>query len=140
MATAPREFTLARDYAHASTLGHRIVFKKGVKTHVPREIEHEVIAIGAVPVDGVIPELGLDDVDANPAINTGPDDPTTRKAEIKTAMKLVVEANQRADFAASGAPKTIALTRVLGFDVDARERDTVWTELKAERSESSDAE
>jgi hypothetical protein len=131
MSNLSREFTLGRNYTLRSVMGHTIVFKKDEPTWVPREIEAEAMAIGAVPVDG---EVHVTEVDENPAKNAGPDDVIERKEKIKTAIKQIVSANQRNDFSASGSPKVPALNRVLGFEVDAHERDVIWTEFKAELS------
>lgn len=123
-----RPFVAQRNFTLATTLGHRIVFKAGEPVSVPREIEHEALSAGATPVDGKPSEM----IEIAPELTTGPVDPVDRKSEIKAAMQKIMAANRRGDFAASGHPKCAAIGKLLGYDVDSKERDRLWQEIHDE--------
>lgn len=113
-------FTLGRDKTVATLQGHTIVFKKGEPTHVPPECYKEVIAVGAIPEEEV-PE---------PARNENePKDPEARKAKIFQAFKTIKEGNIRDNFGGTGTPKVEAVSTIVGFRIDSRERDALWQEF-----------
>jgi hypothetical protein len=121
------EFVLNRNKTHSSRLGHTIQFIKGVKTHVPPELWPEVRAFGAVPAED-IPEEALED-------QAEPRDPQARKALIFATMEKMVVDGKRADFTGTGAPHAGSMKDRMGFAIDAKERDTLWSEFQARGTE-----
>ncbi len=119
-------FILARDRTYASTLGHSIEFKKGVPTHVPVALYAEVQAIGAQPEEAIPDE----DRPTGPA---EPTDPTQRNEEILTAIKMMVERNDRMDFTAGGSPHVKSLSVLLGWKPMPQERDAVWARYQVDK-------
>lgn len=119
-------FTLHRDFTHASVLGHAVEFKKGVPTHVPPALYAEVRAIGAVPEDE-LPE------DEGTAAASEPTDPTKRADDILAAIGLMAERNSRDDFSATGAPRVPALAAVLGWKPSVHERDQLWARFQVDK-------
>lgn len=116
------KFVLNRNKMLVSTLGHTIEFVKGVSTHVPKELWAAAQAIGAVPED----ELPEEKVPQSKE----PLDPAEREEMILTAMKMLVEENKRESFTGTGLPQVNALTAVMGFKIDNKERDKLWTKLQ----------
>jgi hypothetical protein len=100
-------------------------FRKGEPLDVPNIAVAEAMAVGAVPVDGeVLPE----EVE-NKGLPPEATDPIKRKESIVEAFKLLVERNERGDFDAAGKPHVAALTTILGFKVEVKERNAVWNEF-----------
>jgi hypothetical protein len=121
------EFVLNRDYTMRTLYGHVIDFKKGQPTYVPPICAREAAAIGAEGVDGKVDVL---DPEEQPVIPMSPED---REESIIAAFKVMQERNERNDFTASGGPSIKALEKILEFDVDKREVDTLWAGLRAEQ-------
>ncbi len=120
------KFTMQTDKVVATKSGHAIEFKKGEPTHVPKECWREVQAAGAVPED-------QEKVNAvAPPKPAAPDDPDEREKQIFAAFDMMVEANKREDFTGAGTPKTDSLSKLVGFDVDAKERDALWIKFTQE--------
>lgn len=115
------ELVLHRDYTLATNKGHRVLFVKGVPVNVPTVVVPDAIAIGAVPVDGKPIEVIKEQ--ARPMTQ---DDPSRRAADIQGAIELLVENNERNTFAASGAPTTAALSKLVGYEISRKERDEAW--------------
>lgn len=119
----PTLFTLNRDKVVSSTKGHTIEFKKGVPTHVPKEMWSEVQAIGALPSEEIVEEEKV--------VSGRPEDPAEAKKVIFAAFEKLVLANKRESFAGTGAPHIKAVEKITGFDIDSKERDTLWQEFKS---------
>lgn len=115
-------FVMHRNMTVASTMGHTIEFKKGEPTHVPKELWKDVQAVGAVPADE------LEDEVVQPKEEVL--DPEDRKAMIFAAMEQVVTAGVRESFTGNGSPHAKVISEIVGFIVDAKERDTMWTEFR----------
>lgn len=115
-------FMLHKDKVVATPHGHTIDFKKGVLTHVPKEAWAAVTAVGAIPES----ELPEDEVQKNDE----PADPGERKEQIFAAFTQLVEKNERESFTGTGAPTGKAVSDIVGFSVDAKERDTLWAEFR----------
>jgi hypothetical protein len=117
------KFTMPVDRTVSTRLGHAIQFKKGEPTHVPKECWREVQAAGAVPEDaeGAVEK----DVAPPPQVT----DTADRKDAIFSAFEMLVEANKREDFTAAGIPKTSSVSALTGFEIDSKERDTLWIEF-----------
>jgi len=119
------EFVLNRNYVLRSTTGHIINFEKNVPIHIPPILYADVRAIGAEAADGSV-------------VNVLPDDPvakvipqgTERNEAITTAMIMLRDENARNDFTAQGLPQVKSIEKLVGFDIDKEERDTLWTRLQ----------
>lgn len=115
------KFILNRNRTLATTMGHTIEFRKGEPTHVPPECRAEVIAIGAVS------ETELED-DLKPE-HGRPVDPLAVEAAVFEAFEKLVLKNDSKEFTAAGLPHPKALERILGWRIDAGERDTLWAKF-----------
>jgi hypothetical protein len=123
------KFIMHRDRTVASVLGHSIEFKKGQPTHVPPALIKQVLEVGGEPADAA--ELKDDPRDEKPAGGKPePGDPDEREKQILEAMELLVTENKRENFTAGGAPHNKALTALLGWAPDAKERDAVWVKFQ----------
>lgn len=113
------KFTLHANRVVAFTSGHAIEFKKGVPTHVPKELWKQVQAIGAIPEE-IMEE---DDAKVVPEV-TGEE----RREKLLKAMEELADTNIREDFTGNGSPSIPALKAKTGIVVDAKERDALWIE------------
>ena len=112
---------LNRNYVLTSTKGHSVAFEKGKPTHVPPAIYQEALGIGAMPPDGEAPQ-----VEDDGKKSAAPSDPAERGPLILAAIEKLVAANERDDFTAAGSPAVDAVTKLVGFKVQAKEVATVW--------------
>lgn len=115
-------FVLHRNLTVTSLMGHTIEFRKGVETHVPKESWKDVIAVGAVPADELEEE-----VEQTKEVVMDPED---RKALIMAAIQEIVLKGDRESFTGNGSPHAAVVSKIAGFDVNAKERDVVWTEYR----------
>lgn len=118
------EFVMQRNRTVVG-LGHAIAFEKGEPTYVPPEMYDLVAQAGGVSVDE------LPDEDDKPKLPVAPTDPNERAEAIQTAIKMLVERNGRDDFTAAGAPHLKVMAEILGFTIDAKERDVQWAAFQA---------
>lgn len=121
------KFTMPIDKTVATRVGHTIDFKAGVPTHVPKEAWREVQAAGAVPEDQEAVQATRK---AAAMAETIVDDPVERRTRIFKAFTEMVERNKRGDFGASGAPHQKVVESIVGFDIGAQERDSLWVEFQ----------
>lgn len=121
------EFVLNRNYSMRSLYGHVIDFKKGQPVHVPPICAREAASIGAECVDGKVDVLGDEMPDLVPM------SPDEREESIVAAFKLLEERNGRNDFTGNGGPAVPALEKILGFDVDKKEVNSLWAAYRAEQ-------
>lgn len=123
------EFVLSRNYVFATGKGHVLDFKKGEPCYVPPECVNEVVAIGAVCVDGPVNVLGDEDVPQAPMA------PEDRAANIVAAFKMLEERSgqkdYREDFTAAGRPALKVVKELLGFPIDSKELGSAWDEYLA---------
>lgn len=117
-------YVLNRNYTLRTTSGV-LSFVKGQPTFVPKHMERDVVAVGGEIVDGEAPAL-LEPEKVIPQAPVGED----RSKQILTAIELIVERNDSADFTGSGSPTVKAVERILGFDVDRGEVAAAWAEFK----------
>lgn len=137
------EMILGRTRMLASTLGHRINFRKGVPIHVPPAIIEEALAMGAAYVNGEEVALGPDDeeVAADKAQHDAlVNDPAKRGAAVIKAFKMLSARNERGTFDAAGRPHPRSVSKLAGFKVDAKERDTRWQDYVDELAEPNDSD
>jgi len=118
--------TLNRKYRHISLNGNSVAFEKDVPSFVPPNLVAHMLGVGGAFV------TDEDDQRFNP--NTAPEPviPTTpvgdeRATQITKMMAAMVERNERDDFTGSGLPSKHVLEKLLGFDVDTKERNILWT-------------
>lgn len=129
------KFTMPIDKTVATRVGHTIEFKAGVPTHVPKEAWREVQASGAVPEDQEAVQISRRAAVADATIV---DDPVERRARIFKAFTDMIERNKRGDFGASGAPHQKVVESIVGFDIGAQERDSLWVEFQQLSAEGED--
>lgn len=123
----PTLFVLNKDKTVTGTSGHTIEFKKGEPTHVPREMWADVQAVGADPVEDLPEE--------QKKTGNEPADAAERELLIFAAFEQIVLANERNDFSGTGVPHAKALEKILGFRLDNKERDALWTKFKLKDTE-----
>lgn len=117
-------FIMQRDRVVYCDSGHVVAFKKGEPVYVPPPAHQSVMAVGAMPVDE---DFSLAGADAPPVIkHVGGDD---RKAAVFSAFAQLVKRNARGDFDAGGKPTTKLVAQLAGFEIDAKERNTLWDEF-----------
>ena len=122
------KFILHRDRTVPTTRGHFIEFKKGEPTYVPPDCYDEVIAVGAVPEEELVePEQPAD---------SEPTDPVARRSALFDAFDAIVLRNNTNDFTAGGVPGAKAVTAVLGWAPDNKERTDAWNKYREEKGEA----
>jgi hypothetical protein len=121
------EFVLNRNHSMRSLYGHIVDFKKGQPVYVPPICAREAASIGAECVDGKVDVL---DPEAPVVVPMSPDE---RQENILTAFKLMEERAQRGAFSASGIPAKNSLEKILGFGVDKKEFEPLWTAYVVEK-------
>jgi hypothetical protein len=57
-------------------------------------------------------------------------DPAERKELVFAAFTTLVEKNERESFTGNGAPHAKYVAEIVGFSVDAKERDVLWAEFR----------
>lgn len=122
------QYKLNRDFVLRNTKGV-ITFTKGEPTNVPTYMEMDVVAIGGEAVSKATPSLVPQD--APEKDNPQGED---RAAQILTAISLLVEKNDAADFTGSGTPSVKAVEGILGFDIDRSEVVEGWKKFNADKA------
>lgn len=115
------KFVMQRDRVVPTLFGQAFGFKKGVPLEVPQIAWEVVQAAGAMPVD----ELPTEEEGA-PVVPQG----EARVAALTEAVEKIVKRGARDDFTASGSPHAAALSKEVGFPVDAKERDAIWLRVQ----------
>lgn len=118
------KFVLNRNYKLRSTSGHMLDITKGVPFDAAALLANELIAIGAECLDGKVDVLGEEKAEKIPL------SPAERETAILTAMTMMQEDNARNDFTAQGLPNVKRIEAIVGFDIDTKERDALWTKLR----------
>lgn len=118
------KFVLNRNYKLRSTSGHMLDIEKAVPFDAAAILANELIAIGAECLDGKVDVLGEEKPEKIPL------SPAERETAILTAMTMMQEDNARNDFTAQGLPHVKRIEAIVGFDIDTKERDALWTKLK----------
>jgi hypothetical protein len=122
------EYIAPRNMTVASKSGRSVEFKKGEPTYAPPQMHAELIALGVVPAEE-IPEPALSDEPRAPTV------PSEREAAVFAAFDKIILRAKRGDFAGTGAPHTAVLSKQLGWDIDGKERDTLWQKFHADKAE-----
>lgn len=123
---AAMKFVMPRNRTIASTCGLSLEFKKGEPVLVPPSMFADVIAAGGVS------ESELADEDMPPA-KPSPEQLAEREHQMFKAFDTIVRRSAREDFTAGGVPHNAALTRELGWSVQAKERDAAWVKYTADK-------
>lgn len=123
------QYVLNRDFILRNTYGV-ISFSKGEPAFVPPIMEREAVMIGAEKVDGNTPSL-VPEEKSEVEVPFGDE----RESQILVAFELIVERNDPADFTGQGAPTVKAVGKVVGFDVERGEVQSVWQKWKLAKSE-----
>ncbi len=112
-----------RDFTVRTLLGYTIVFKKDQAILVAPTVIEDCMKYGAFPVK----DDELKAVEAPPVKEAlaGQE----RIAAIMEAMNVLVVKNDRGSFTANSSPHTHAISKIVGFEVKAKERDSLWDKL-----------
>lgn len=121
------DFTLNRNHRLISKTGHSIQFVKGEPVYVPPECKNEAVAIGAQPVDGDTTVLPDEEVIVEFTVEE-------RQEQLLKAFKLLQERNARGDFTGQGLPAIPALKKLVEFDPEKKEIETLWTQFVEEQA------
>jgi hypothetical protein len=121
-------FMLHRNRTIASTCGISIEFTKGEFHLVPPAMYAEVIAAGGVPES----ELADDEQPLKPAT---PEAAAEREKALFTAFTTIAKRNARNDFTAGGMPHLSVLSKLITFEIEAKERDAAWTKFQSAANE-----
>lgn len=122
MSKKATKVVLNRNFILSSTKGHTIEFVKDQPVHIPPALYSEVLALGAVAVDGEI-SIG-DDSDSKQKYV----DPDQRPSLVYAAIDHIVTKNERDDFTAAGAPTVKAVQQIVGFKITSDEIAVAWQE------------
>lgn len=118
-----------RNITVASLCGRSVEFKKGEPTLAPPQMHAELLAMGIVPVEGIMDDEPETSEVAEPSVAED-----REKALFDVFEKLVLR-ERREDFMASGTPHSAVLAKELGWKtIHAKERDAVWAKWTLERA------
>jgi hypothetical protein len=121
---------LNRTHSHVSMTGHGVGFVKNKPSWVSPLVVDEALALGAEFVDASDkPILDEDGLAPTP-------EGEERHAAIRKAMGQLLQRNGREDFTASGLPQVKALSAIVGFAIDPRERNEQWGRFIDEKNEA----
>jgi hypothetical protein len=120
-------FTLHRNFLLRTTKGHTVRFTKDQPTYVPPACVEDAVAIGAQAVN----EADGDVLGAEPQeiILTAAE----RKQKIREAIEVMMRRQERSDFTGNGMPNAKKIMALAGFEVNSKERDSVWNEIVLEQ-------
>jgi hypothetical protein len=116
---------LNRNLTYISLEGNSVAFAKGEPSYIPKSLVSWALGIGAEFADEDDEQKFSPKHDENAPLfiePTGED----REEAIMAAMELMQERNSREDFTAAGLPNTTTLRKIVGFNVDMRERNGLW--------------
>lgn len=120
------EMVANRNVTVRSLSGHVIAFKKDTPTRVPATMITECMAVGIVPTD-----TGGEFVSEERPKTTAPQG-MDREEELRNAINLLRERNERSDFTGAGRPDLRALFAILGWRSDKIEVDNLWKKMREE--------
>jgi acylphosphatase len=120
-------YKLNRNYLLHTKTGNTIYFKKGEPTVVPKHCVKEVVAIGAELLEGEVVDTLEDEVEV---VVLSPEE---RVAKLKDAFRVMEGRTERNDFTGNGQPNVHALEKLVGFEVDSKERTKVWEDYLLEK-------
>jgi hypothetical protein len=104
-------------------VGYTFEFKKNTPVDVPAAAVKDCLAAGAHLVQGEV----LDAEETKIAVQLeGPERITALAKQIRS----MVARNKRGDFTGAGKPDAVVMSKDLGFQVFAGERDEVWADVR----------
>lgn len=112
--------------------GHAIRFKKDVPMNVPPKLRGEARKYGAEEIleDGELSteELSAEEKQQNTPFKRAVEEPQgeDRLRLLKAACDHLVGENNNKKFGANGAPSISAIKDLVGFRIDAAERNMIW--------------
>lgn len=121
------EYIAPRNMTVSSVSGRSQTFKKGEPTWAPPQMHAELIAHGIVPAEE-IPE-------PEEATSNEPRIPAEREAALFAAFEKMVLEGKREAFTGVGIPHLGHLSKKLGWDVAAKERDAAWQKFQLIQSD-----
>ena len=119
------EYIAPRNMTVTSLSGRSVQFVKGEPKYAPHQMHGELIAQGVVPAE----EMPAAPVDDGPR---APDTEAERQAAIFEAFKAIALKDNRKEFTASGMPHVAVIEKIVGWDVDSKERDALWAKFSQE--------
>jgi hypothetical protein len=122
-------YKLNRNYLLHTKTGNTIHFKKGEPTFVPKHCAKEAVALGAELIEGEAVDALPDEVDV---VVLSPEE---RVAKLKDAFRVLEGREERNDFTGTGLPNVTALSKIVGFEVEAKERTKVWEDYLMEKEQ-----
>lgn len=127
----PLQMVMHRNRVVRTLSGHSIAFEKGVPITVPDLAVKECIQVGAIAVDGELPDEVHEDLGDEKKIVDIPADPTERKNRILKLFKEMQKNQEghRSHFTAAGRPRSNYVSLTLGYDVAAQEIEDIWQEM-----------
>ena len=117
-----------RDITVASVYGVSREFKKGKPLDCPPLMHGELLAAGVLPVDEIVEPTVIEGT-------TEPVAPEARLKELFVAYEKMALRSKRGDFSGSGVPNLAVLTELLGWKVEAKERDSSWAKFQVKSPE-----
>lgn len=135
------KYKLNRDHVISGGAGHRIVFKKGEPTHVPKDLELEVVRCGGELVgEGEAPNpLGPEAQDkTEPQGDERYDTFVSAFRQLEERRERVGRTEAREDWTASGSPVPKALVQYTGFKITRDEVEAKWKRYVLERAQKGE--
>ena len=99
-----------------------VQFKKGEPTYVPPAARRYVMEVGATPVDTGEDHSQEDPTSSLPQEPSGED----REKAVFKVFEALVARDKRGDFDAAGKPTPKVISQLVGFEIDAKERNALW--------------
>lgn len=125
------QYKLNRNYILHTKTGNTIAFKRNEPVFVPNHCAREVLAIGAELVDGDEVDVLEDEVEVQTM------SPEERSEKLKEAFKIMTSRAERNDFTGTGMPNLWAVQKLVGFEIDSKERNAVWEEFLTEQEQAA---
>lgn len=119
------QMILNRNLTHISLEGNSVAFIRGEPSYVPKNLVSWALGVGAEFADESDEQKFSPKHDETAPLFIEPTG-DEREEAIMAAMELMQERNSREDFTAAGLPDVRTLKRILGFNVDMRERNGLW--------------
>ena len=133
------KMVLNRDLVLRTRKGYGFTFKKGEPIFVPERCHDDVLAIGGEFVEekdkqAAVAKLAEKDEKKKTAVPEG----KAREKVLRDAIELMLARDEREDFGGNGAPVLARLSSIVGFNVNAKERNDLWNKIRAEMNNEPD--
>lgn len=124
---------MPRDFNLISKRGICVEFIADEPTSVPERAVDEAIAIGAVFVDKKEQKILIDEKPVIKAPSMG----FVREQEIFDACVALAEQNSSDAFTPAGKPKLESVKTIVGYDIDRKEVNKIWTKVMSARANAA---